>query len=411
MQRHVFQSFRAWLKSCCTIQLVFLVLLTFQNAAAVMLMSYTQQRRMADGSARFAVTHVVMMQEMTKVLASLLWCAIDVYRAVRKEGFRLVQKTTSSQVLDDSPPQKSTPSFKNGSATKLVHMENITWRVDDDDDLSSDVAPLSAEEVWRLFKKRLFAELFHPGALWMMVPAILYAVQNYILFVALANLEPTLFQVTYQTKILVTALLMWMFLGRAFSMKRWMALVVLVFGVAMAQIGSQRSLDSQKSGHPLRGNYAVGIGATAFGVVLSSVASVLVEAIFKSKASSMDSLTSSKNVHLSAYSVMCFVVAQIIDGGGVTRSWLTGSSFSELVQNYFRGFDWLVWVMVLVQALGGLLVAVVIKYSDNIMKAFATGCAIVLSGFCSAYVYAFVPSQCFVLGNVLCLLAIVLYSR
>ena len=45
----------------------------------------------------------------------------------------------------------------------------------------------------------------------------------------------------------------------------------------------------------------------------------------------------------------------------------------------FFGFDWFVWYVVLLQAGGGLIVAMVVKYADNILKGFATSLAIVIA--------------------------------
>jgi len=43
------------------------------------------------------------------------------------------------------------------------------------------------------------------------------------------------------------------------------------------------------------------------------------------------------------------------------------------------GFDTLVWVLTFTNSLGGLLIAVVIKYADNILKAYAQVCCPILS--------------------------------
>ena len=41
------------------------------------------------------------------------------------------------------------------------------------------------------------------------------------------------------------------------------------------------------------------------------------------------------------------------------------------------GFDWLAWVVVLNQALGGLLIAAVVKHADSVAKGFATSLAVI----------------------------------
>jgi UDP-sugar transporter A1/2/3 len=63
------------------------------------------------------------------------------------------------------------------------------------------------------------------------------------------------------------------------------------------------------------------------------------------------------------------------------------------------------------QALGGLLVATVIKYADNILKGFATSLAIVISGIFSYLLLDFVPTQSFMLGASLVIFSVGLYSK
>ena len=57
------------------------------------------------------------------------------------------------------------------------------------------------------------------------------------------------------------------------------------------------------------------------------------------------------------------------------------------------------------------MVAVVIKYADNILKSFATAVSIITSTVVSTYVFGFVVSRLFVLGGLLIFLAIWLYSH
>ena len=74
------------------------------------------------------------------------------------------------------------------------------------------------------------------------------------------------------------------------------------------------------------------------------------------------------------------------------------------------GFDPAVWATICLGAFGGLIVAVVIKYTDNILKAFATSIAVVLSCGFSAIIFHFQPALIFLVGAGLVVASVCVYS-
>lgn len=79
-------------------------------------------------------------------------------------------------------------------------------------------------------------------------------------------------------------------------------------------------------------------------------------------------------------------------------------------QGFMQGFDGVVWGVVAIQAFGGLVVAVVIKYADNILKAFATSVSIILSAIATVFIVSAYPTMLFIGGAALVIGAVVLYS-
>ena len=67
------------------------------------------------------------------------------------------------------------------------------------------------------------------------VPALLYTLQNVMLFVGAAHLEAAIQQVTYQTKIFFTAIFSVVLLGKKLSTNQWLSLLLLVVGVLCVQ--------------------------------------------------------------------------------------------------------------------------------------------------------------------------------
>ena len=95
--------------------------------------------------------------------------------------------------------------------------------------------------------------------------------------------------------------------------------------------------------------------------------------------------------------------------GMVTTMLNNGAEVNE--KGFFFGYDLVVWGAVCLQSLGGLVVAVVVKYADNILKGFATSAAIVFSMLASMYLFAFSPSIQFYFGTVLVMLAVYMYGK
>jgi UDP-sugar transporter A1/2/3 len=54
-----------------------------------------------------------------------------------------------------------------------------------------------------------------------------------------------------------------------------------------------------------------------------------------------------------------------------------GADIAQL--GFFHAYDWTVYCTICLSALGGLVVAVVVKFADNVVKGFATAIALVIS--------------------------------
>jgi UDP-galactose transporter len=250
--------------------------------------------------------------------------------------------------------------------------------------------------------------IFSPDAWKLIIPAGLYTVQNFLIYVAISNLEAVTFQVTYQLKILTTVLFSVQLLGKKISSQQWLALVLLTIGVAIVQTSGPLSTalpsleeiksklaslfstspsDSSKSsflqGQPetarLPHNPTMsaprGLLAVIAASLISGLTCVYFELIVKSTISSVSLWI--RNVQLSFYSVFLALFIGVI--------YQDGSAISE--HGFFAGYNSVVWLVIALQALGGLVVAVVITIADNLTKNFATCISIVVSCVASAMVF------------------------
>lgn len=237
------------------------------------------------------------------------------------------------------------------------------------------------------------------------VPSLLYTIQNNLLFVSLSNLSGAVYQVTYQLKILTTAVLSYVILGKQLGLTKWVALLLLTSGVSLIQLprggggdGSQSGDDSSipTTTQAPHGNAVIGLAAVLSACMTSGLAGVYLEKILKQS----DASIWLRNIQLGLFgAILAFVGCFVTDGDKISAD------------GFFQGYCGLVWCVISLQAIGGLVVAAVLKYADNILKCFGNALSIVLTALLSAVLLQeFVPDFLFVVGTLLVITATTLYS-
>mmetsp|Transcript_18470 Transcript_18470/g.28978 ORF Transcript_18470/g.28978 Transcript_18470/m.28978 type:complete len:386 (-) Transcript_18470:129-1286(-) len=224
------------------------------------------------------------------------------------------------------------------------------------------------------------------------VPSFLYTIQNNLLYLALTNLDAASYQVLYQLKILTTAIFSATMLGRRFSAMKWASLVILTCGVAIVEISGSNTDTSEDKDQ----NRFVGLVAVISAACTSGFSGVYFEKILKGSEVTLWI----RNIQMGLFSIaIAFVTAMVEDSDEISR------------KGFFVGYSPIVLTVITVQAVGGLIVAVVVKYADNVLKVFASSFSILLSCLISAVAFDFRPNKSFLAGASLVLISTVMYSK
>ncbi|KAG6836878.1 hypothetical protein H0H93_001938 [Arthromyces matolae] len=251
-------------------------------------------------------------------------------------------------------------------------------------------------------------EIFSRDCWKLSIPALLYVVQNSLQFVAISNLPVASFQVTYQMKILTTAAFSVALLRKKLGSTKWLSLFFLAIGVAIVQIQTStgdvkpKSMtvgSAQEYQHVHIMNPMKGFGAVTAACFTSGLAGVYFEMVLKNSRADLWV----RNVQLSLFSLIPALLP-ILYAEKVADS-------QGLIFDLFRNFGAWAWATVAIQVFGGLITALVIKYSDNILKGFATSLSIVLSFLASVFLFDFHITFSFVIGASTVLTATWMYNQ
>lgn len=251
--------------------------------------------------------------------------------------------------------------------------------------------------------KSLLTELFGGDSWKLVFPAALYTLQTYLLYYAISILELSWYLITYQVKTVVTALCARMLLKQRFNAIQWLSLLVITTGVVLSQTcsfhPSRVMVNSANLGFKLnhaRYNNSSPINDAPFAhssdiqtlqisgflavlaaSVLSALAGLYMERVFKAPAQPATATITHRiplkpkstlwlrNLQLSCYSIPISVIIGCFS--------LSSAGPAAVV------VDSPIWIFlaVLLQAIGGLLVSCTLQYADNVLKCVSISLSIV----------------------------------
>ncbi|KAL8479647.1 hypothetical protein ACS0TY_026525 [Phlomoides rotata] len=213
------------------------------------------------------------------------------------------------------------------------------------------------------------------------VPALLYAINNYLKFIMQLYFNPATVKMLSNLKVLVIAVLLKVIMKRRFSIIQWEALALLLIGISINQLKSFPE-----------GTAALGLPVTTVAyvytlifVTVPSMASVFNEYALKSQ---YDTSIYLQNLFLYGYGAIFnflgILVSAIFKGPG---------SF-----NILEGHSKATMLLICNNAAQGILSSFFFKYADTILKKYSSTVATIFTGIASAALFGHTLTINFMLG-------------
>ena len=209
-------------------------------------------------------------------------------------------------------------------------------------------------------KQSLKAFKSAPREFGLVLPCVLYVVQNNLLFEAVHNLPTSMYVVCSQGKIITSAVFSFVLLGAQISRKQITALFILALGVIMVQMPVRDARESTT--HKDKPKVVRGLVAVAIACCSSGYAGVYLEKVYKER--KYGNSVWSRNLQLSFYSLPLSMLLAVKNGTPFTYN------------GFFSGFDSIVVTISILQAGGGIITALVMRYASTILKCFAVSLSI-----------------------------------
>jgi len=251
---------------------------------------------------------------------------------------------------------------------------------------------LNKKDDWSVFKKLTW---LIRNSLVMSVPALCYFLQNVLAYTALENLSSSVYGVLQQAKILTAALFTVVLLRRSISIPKWRALLLLFLGATLVEHHTFQEHGDDAKGNPVKGTVAMMTMIT-----MSGFAGVYYEKMLKGvNQSPHDKLSVwDRNVQLAFWSIGFSFFGLFKDREQIQEEGL------------FYGWSMVTVFQYFLMTSGGLLIAVIIKYCDVIIKGMATTIALITISLLSWWFLGDNLDLIFLIGMTVTIIAVFNYN-
>lgn len=228
------------------------------------------------------------------------------------------------------------------------------------------------------------------------VPALLYALHNNIIFIALELLSPVTYQLFNNIKIVTTGMVFRIFLRRPLRMNQWMAILLLLLSMCVTQLNCENAASGGTDEKILQGFlWMIALSCC------SAFAGVYNEFLLKN---GVQSSLMWKNMQLYFFGAISCMIPYIY-----TRMERKTLGDPMAFQNPLVGFGPMAWGVVLMNGLLGQIISAIFFYADNIVKVYAASGAVLLTPFVSHYFFYTPLHIPLFLGIGVCLISLFLY--
>jgi len=248
-----------------------------------------------------------------------------------------------------------------------------------------------------------FLKADHSNTKLLVIPASIYNVQQTLEYVALSNIDASIFSVVVQSKLIMTAIFSTIILGKKLKKVQVISLTLLTVGVIMCNLKVNNVEEIEKKDGS---NAFIGLVATLTIAMCSGFACVYTEKVIKKKSSNKANEELRKNHSLAYMQVQLASVSLIVMGAyGVFMD------YDEIMKNgLFNNFTPTAFFNVFNSGLGGLMVAGVLKYADAVLKGYATAVSVIVTGILSKILFGTDLGILYVLGIIIVIAAVFLYN-
>ncbi|RLN62544.1 hypothetical protein BBJ29_002093 [Phytophthora kernoviae] len=232
------------------------------------------------------------------------------------------------------------------------------------------------------------------------VPALLNALESNLNYVILRYLDAATVSVLWNLKILLTAVLFRYVLKHPLSELHKLAIALLVLGVLTSQSnrfhqtgnGSTALAETETSSHVV-----LGLSLSLVSVTLSSCASVFAEWTLKRQA---DCPFLWQSVQMYSFGTLFNAIGLLVVDGKTVY-----------LEGFFHGYSGWTVAIIVVNSIGGVSMACILKYLDNIACVYSHSMAMMLTTFFSMMFFAFSPSLEFACGLGVLVVSMYLYHH
>lgn len=247
----------------------------------------------------------------------------------------------------------------------------------------------------------------------LVIPASVYNLQQTLEYVALSNIDASVFSVLVQSKLIMTALFSALLLGKKLKKTQLVSLLLLTIGVVLCNYKPRSGDASTEEAQMEMANQITGVTATLGISLASGFAAVYTEKVIKKKRTPVPgSATDAGNKQPQQQFSLAYMQIQLASVSLLVMGAFAICKDREaiLTDGLWHNFSFPAFISVFNSGLGGLMVAAVLKYADAVLKGYATAVSVVLTGTMSCFLFGTTLSISYGLGviNVVC--AVLLYN-